>query len=135
MAMMTTRWSRAWNHWRDYWLAPGGARSVAALRIAIALALLWTLWRFYPISGEPPSASYYRIGIWRLYPGRPGTALLSATEAIAWLSTRALLVGAGARIAHAISLVSVLALATYRVSDTPTWSHADVPPLLASIAF
>jgi hypothetical protein len=133
--MMTARWTGAWNHWRSYWLAPGGACSVAALRIAIALALLWTLWRFYPITGEPPSASYYRIGIWQLYPGRPGPALLSALEAIAWLSTVALLVGAGARIAHAISLVSVLALATYRVSDTPTWSHADVPPLLASIAF
>jgi hypothetical protein len=133
--MMTTRWNRAWNHWRDYWLAPGGAYSVVALRIAIALALLWTLWRFHPITGEPPSASYYRIGIWQLYPGRPGPGLLSALEVIAWCSTAALLVGAGARLAHAISLVSVLALATYRVSDTPTWSHPDVPPLLASIAF
>ena len=133
--MTTVRWTRAWNHWRDYWLAPGGACSVAALRIAIALSLLWMLWRFHPITGEPPSASYYRIGIWLLYPGRPGPGLLSALEAIAWCSTAALLIGAGTRLAHAISLVSALALATYRVSDAPTWSHPDVPPLLASIAF
>jgi hypothetical protein len=133
--MMALRWTRVWNHWRSYWLAPGGVCSIAALRIAIALSLLWMLWRFHPITGERPSASYYRIGIWLLYPGRPGPGLLSALEAIAWCSTAALLLGAGTRIAHVISLVSVLALATYRVSDTPTWSHPDVPPLLASIAF
>jgi hypothetical protein len=133
--MRTVRWTRAWDHWRRYWLAPGGRCSVAAIRIALALSLLWTLWRFYPITGAPPSASYYRIGIWQLYPGRPGAALLSAIEGVAWCSTVALLLGARTRIAHAISLVSVLALATYRVSGTPTWSHADVPPLLASIAF
>jgi hypothetical protein len=132
---MMALWTRAWDPWRRYWLAPGGACSIAAIRIAIALSLLWMLWRFHPITGEPPSASYYRIGIWLLYPGRPGPGLLSALEVIAWGSTAALLVGAGARIAHPISLVSALALATYRVSDTPTWSHPDVPPLLASIAF
>lgn len=133
--MTAVRWTRAWDHWRRYWLAPGGTCAVAAIRTAIALSLLWMLWRFYPITGEPPSASYYRIGIWQLYPGRPGPGLLSALEAIAWCSTAALLLGAWTRIAHPISLVSVLALATYRVSDTPTWSHPDVPPLLASIAF
>ncbi|HEU4734401.1 MAG TPA: hypothetical protein VFT22_41205 [Kofleriaceae bacterium] len=126
---------RAWARWCSYWLAPGGQYSAAALRIAIAVSLLWLLSHDYPIADQPASASYYRIGIWQLYPGRPGPELLSVIEVIAWLSTAALLVGAWTRTAHAISLISVLALATYGVSDTPTWSHADAPPLLASFAF
>jgi hypothetical protein len=128
-------WARAWAGWRSYWLAPGGECAVAALRIAIALSMLWTLWRFYPIAGDPPSSSYYRVGLWQLYPGRPGLGLLSILELIAWVSSAAMLIGALSRLSHLVSLVTVLLLTAYRVSDTPTWSHADVPPLLASIAF
>ncbi|HET7500212.1 MAG TPA: hypothetical protein VFK02_04390 [Kofleriaceae bacterium] len=126
---------RLWARWCGYWLAPGGRYSAAALRIALAVSLLWLLSHYYPIAQWPGSASYYRIGLWQLYPDRPGLDLLSAIEVIAWLSTAALLAGAWTRTAHAISLVSVLALATYAVSDTPTWSHTDAPPLLASFAF
>jgi hypothetical protein len=126
---------RAWARWCGYWLAPGGRYSAAALRIALAVSLLWMLWHYYPIAAQPTSASYYQIGIWQLYPGRPGPALLSALEVIGWAATAALLVGAWTRTAHAISLVSVLAIATFGVSDTPSWSHTDVPPLLACFAF
>jgi hypothetical protein len=121
--------------WSGYWLAPGGQCSAAALRIAIAASLLWMLWHYYPIAQMPTSVGYYRIGIWMLYPDRPSVALLSVIERVAWVSTFAMLIGAGTRAAHAISLVCVLALATYGISDTPTWSHTDAPPLLASIAF
>ena len=88
------------------------------------------LWRNTPIAALTSTASYYRIGIRQLYPGRPGAELLSAIEIVAWISTAALLVGAWARAAHAVSLLSVLALATFAISDTPTWSHTDAPPLL-----
>jgi hypothetical protein len=124
-----------WARWRSYWLAPGGQSSAAALRIAIACSLLWMLWRNYPIAALTSTSSYYRIGIWQLYPGRPDAELLSAIEIVAWISTAALLVGAWTRAAHVVSLLSVLALATFAISDTPAWSHTDAPPLLASIAF
>jgi hypothetical protein len=133
------RASRAWrtvaSRWCGYWLAPGGRCSAAALRIAIASSLLWMLWRYYPIVEQPTSVSYYAHGVWMLYSGRPSPGLLSALELVAWVATLAMLVGACTRAAHAISLVSVLALATFGVSDTPRWSHTDVPPMLASIAF
>lgn len=54
---------------------------------------------------------------------------------IAWMSTIAFTIGMQTRLAHAISLVSTLALATHEVSSMPTWTHQNVPPLLASIAF
>lgn len=124
-----------WDRWCRYWLEPGATWSAAALRISIATSLLWVLWRVSPTAELTTGASYYRIGIWQLYPGRPGAGLVAAIEVIAWIATAAMLIGAWARVAHAISVVSMLAIATLAISDTPTWSHTDVPPLLASLAF
>lgn len=128
-------WARAWAGWRGYWLVPGGEFAVAALRIAIALSMLWTLWRFYPVVNQQISSSYYRVGLWMLYPGRPGAGLLSALQLIAWVSSATMLLGAWSRLSHLVSLVTMLLLTGYLVSDTPSWSHPDVPQMLASLAF
>lgn len=119
--------------WVGYWLAPGGRISVAVLRIAVAVSLLWMLWR---IAHEPgaPSRLYHRHGIWMLYPGRPSAVVVSAVTGIAWLSTVAMLLGWRTRIAQATSAITAMAVAAYAASASAAWSHGDVPPVLASLA-
>ena len=119
----------------SYCNAPGGRLGCACLRIAIACSLLWTLARIHAHAASAESAIYYPHGIWLVVPGRPSPELLRWITAIAWASTIALLVGAASRAMHVVSLLAVLAIATYNVSSTLTWSHQNVPPLLASIAF
>lgn len=128
---MLSRIARAWSR---YWLAPGGRYATAMIRIAIAASLLWMLYR-YATAWHHESARYYALGPWRLYPGRPGDALLAGITIVAWASTLALLVGAWSRAAHAVSFVACTLIAAHGVSERATWSHIDVPPLLASLAF
>jgi hypothetical protein len=52
----------------------------------------------------------------------------------AWLATVALLLGVATRATHAASAVATLMIAAYAVSGEVTWSHGDVPPVLASLA-
>jgi hypothetical protein len=103
--------------------------------MALGGSLIWTLARIAEHARTSQSALYYPHGIWLAYPGRPGPALVAALVAIAWISTIAFTIGLGTRVAHASSLVASLALATLEVSSMPTWTHQNVPPLLASIAF
>ncbi|CAN5872600.1 hypothetical protein BH11MYX2_BH11MYX2_22840 [soil metagenome] len=132
---MPPRSHRIWRAWASYWLAPGGRLSLAVLRIALATSLLWMLWRYHD-GWDFSSARYYKLGPWLLWPGgRPGPGLVHVLTVIAWLSTSAMLVGLFSRASHAVSLFCLIALAAYGVSDAPTWSHYDVPPLLASFAF
>jgi hypothetical protein len=127
--------SRIAKRWANYWLAPGGRYANAALRVAIAISVLWILKR-YRTDFHFESTRYYKLGPWLLWPGgRPSAGLLSAITVVAWISTIAMFLGVRSRTSHAISLVSVCLLAAHAVSDAPTWSHPDVPPLLASIAF
>lgn len=128
---MFRRIARAWT---GYWLAPGGRYATAAIRIALATSLLWMLWRYHTAWAHETSR-YYKLGPWLLYPGRPGPALLAGITVVAWASTIAMLVGAWSRIAHAVSLLACTLIAANGVSEAATWSHIDVPPLLASIAF
>jgi hypothetical protein len=105
------------------------------LRIAIATSLLWMLWRYHD-GWDFSSARYYKLGPWLLWPGdRPGPGLIHILTIVAWLSTSAMLLGLFSRASHALSLFCIIAIAAYGVSDAPTWSHYDVPPLLASFAF
>jgi hypothetical protein len=120
--------------WTGYWLAPGGRHATAAIRVAIAVSLLWMLWR-YATDWQHESSRYNKLGPWLLYPGRPGESLLDAITIVAWASTLALLVGAWSRAAHAVSFVACTLIAAHGVSENVTWSHIDVPPLLASLAF
>lgn len=128
---MFRRIARAWT---GYWLAPGGRYTTAAIRIAIAISLLWMLWR-YATDWHHEAARYEQLGPWLLYPGRPGPTLLTTITVVAWASTLAMLVGAWSRAAHATSLFACTLIAAHGVSEGVTWSHIDVPPLLASIAF
>jgi hypothetical protein len=122
--------ARLWQLWCGYWFAPGGRISVAMVRIAVAIALLWMLLR---IAGQAPP-QFYHHGIWMLYPGRPTTAVVTAITAVAWLSTIALLLGLWTRATHAVCAISTMAMAAYAVSGEVTWSHGDVPLVLASLA-
>lgn len=81
------------------------------------------------------STAYHAHGIWLLFPGRPPAQLLQLLTLVGWIATAALLVGLSSRLAHALSLVAVLAIATFEVSSQTHWSHQNVPPLLASLAF
>jgi hypothetical protein len=123
-----------WRRWRDYWSAPGGRISAGMLRIAIALSLLLMLRRIVD-AGTPSLNLYFKHGLWLLYPGRPSAAVLAAVTAIAWGSGIAMLVGAFSRGAAVVSAIATMALAAYAASGKPTWSHTDVPPVLASLAF
>lgn len=123
------------ERWQRYWSAPGGRIGVAVLRVAVGSSLLWTLARIAAHASTAHSALYYPHGIWLAYPGRPGPGLLAALAVIAWPATIAFTIGLATRTAHAISLISTLALATFEVCSMPTWTHQNVPPLLASIAF
>ncbi|MFN0253180.1 MAG: hypothetical protein ACKV2T_40275 [Kofleriaceae bacterium] len=128
---MLRRIARAW---KGYWLAPGGRHATAAIRIAIAVSLLWMLWR-YATDWQHHSSRYNKLGPWLLFPGRPGESLLDTITIIAWGSTLAMLAGVWSRAAHAVSFVACTLIAAHGVSENPTWSHIDVPPLLASFAF
>jgi len=119
--------------WQRYWFAPGGRIAAAVIRIAVAASLLWMLWRIGSDTSLP-SQLYYKQGIWMLYPGRPSAAVLAVLTDVAWVATAAMLLGACTRASHAVSLVATMAIAAYGVSDSPTWSHTDVPPILASFA-
>jgi hypothetical protein len=123
------------QRWRAYWLAPGGRYATAIVRIGIALSCLWMLVHYAGYADLPPTATYYKLGVWMLYPGRPGPAVIEALLAIGWIASVLFLFGAWTRVAHVVSLLALLAVAAHGVSDTPTWSHTDAPPLLASIAF
>lgn len=123
------------ERWRSYWTAPGGRLSCAFVRIAIACSLACTIVRMRIHAIDARSTIYYAHGIWHAYPGRPPDALLAALGAIAVVATFALAVGAWSRLAHAFSLVAVLAIATHEASSQVAWSHQNVPPLLASLAF
>jgi hypothetical protein len=123
------------ERWQRYWSAPGGRTGVAVLRIAIGFSLLWSIARIAGHASTSHSALYYPHGIWLAFPGRPGAALVAALVPIAWLSTLAFTAGLATRTAHAVSLIATLALATFEVSSLPTWTHQNVPPLLASLAF
>jgi hypothetical protein len=126
-----TALAQAWRRWCRYWLAPGGRISAAMLRIAVAIALLWMLAR---IAEHAPPTTFHHHGIWMLYPGRPSAAVVTAITWIAWLSTIALLLGVATRATQVVSAIATMAMAAYAVSGEVTWSHGDVPPVLASLA-
>jgi hypothetical protein len=123
--------AQAWQRWCNYWFAPGGRIAAAMLRIAVAISLMWMLSR---IADQAPPTTFHHHGIWMLYPGWPSAAVVTAINRIAWLSTIAMLLGVATRASHAVSAVATMAMAAYAVAGEATWSHGDVPPILATLA-
>lgn len=115
--------------------AVGGRASAAIVRIALAMAVLLSLYRL-ATSWPAPSTSYHPVGIWMLYGHvAPPDALVTALWVVAWLSSVAMLAGALTRASTALSFVTFVALASLSYAGTPTWSHSFNPVLLAQLAF
>lgn len=127
--------------WDRYWYAAGGRVAVAVLRIAIAIAVLWSLHqleaRWHAMApGGKAHASYRAVGVWMVLGDRePAEMVVSALWVIARVSTIAMLVGASSRISTAISFASFMALAALSYSGVPSWSHQYTPVLGAQLAF
>jgi hypothetical protein len=129
------------KYWRRYWFAPGGLHGAAAVRIAIALSVLWTVSRltsgaYIADPGIAPTALYRPIGVLMLLGETPPPAwLISALSSLAWISTIAMLFGWQARAATVLSWIGAVSLACYEGSFTAMWSHHNNLPFLAQLAF
>jgi hypothetical protein len=124
------------NRWQRYWFDEGGRYALAMVRIAIAVSVLIVL---VDLAFAPrlvaPAAIYRPVGIWMLFGASPPPgAVVSALWVIAFASTIAMLFGATARIATAVSFVSALAIISLSHSGTATWSHGHNVVLLAHLA-
>lgn len=129
------------NRWQRYWFAPGGRYSAAAVRIAIALSVLWTLSRMTAEGyvAEPhtaPLALYRPLGVLLLLGSSPPPFWL--IEGMKWVglaATLAMLVGWRTRAATVVSWVCVGGLACFEVAFSAGWSHHNNLPFLAQLAF
>jgi hypothetical protein len=127
--------------WQRYWFASGGRTAAAILRIALAVAILWSLHRLqtrWPSTapGGGAHSSYRTVGVWMLFGDRePADAVIAALWLVARISTVAMLLGAWSRVATALSFVAFVALASLSYSGAATWSHPFNPILLAQLAF
>ncbi len=130
------------QRWWQYWFADGGRRSVAILRIGIAVAVWMSLkdlqggWPANAPGAPSPPEVYRPVGIWMLFGSMvPSNGLIAALWIIAKVSTIAMLVGAASRISTAVSFAATLALASLSYSGSATWSHSYNAVLLAQMAF
>jgi hypothetical protein len=128
------------SRWSRYWFADGGRLAAAIVRIAIALAVLWSLGRIAnKVSTEDiaeAQALYRPVGIWMLLghsPPPPG--LVAALWVVAGLATFAMLIGVFSRTSTAISFFSSVSLAALSFAQTKTWSHQYNVVFLAQLAF
>lgn len=130
------------SRWQRYWFAEGGRTSAAVLRIAIALALMFTLDRLrftWPAgaAGSPGPHEVYRpIGVWMLFGHHvPPVWVIDALWAIAWMGAVFMLAGAYTRIATAVAFVAGVSLAALSYSATKGWSHQYNVVFIALLAF
>ena len=130
------------SRWQRYWFAEGGRHSAAVLRIAIALALMFTLARLrgtWPANapGSPTYEGVYRpIGVWMLFGHHaPPVAVIDALWAIAWMGALFMLAGAFTRVATAVAFVAGVALAALSYAGTKGWSHQYNVVFIALLAF
>jgi len=126
------------TRWQRYWFADGGRWSAAALRIAIATSVLWTLHRLATLSTVhiPGAPELYRpVGMWMLFGHLvPPEPVVWALWAIAFGATALMLVGLFSRASTAVSFVAALALASASFSSSATWSHQYNVVFLAQLA-
>jgi hypothetical protein len=127
------------GRWQRYWFAEGGRLAAAGVRIAIAAAVLITLYRLATLSTvhlPGPPELYRPVGLWMLL-GRtlPPRALIDALWLVAWTASAAMLIGCYARAATAVSCGAALALASLSFASSASWSHQYNVVFLAHIAF
>lgn len=127
------------SRWARYWGAAGGRTGVAVVRVGIAAAVLWTLYRLATLSTVqlPAPAEIYRpVGVWMLTGyWVPPAAVVSVVWVIAWAATGLMLVGLWARVTTAVAFVAAVALASLSFSGVATWSHQYNVVFLAHAAF
>lgn len=126
------------GRWQRYWFAEGGRLAAAVVRMAIALAVLGTLYRLATLSTVQlpgPAALYRPVGVWMLF-GRllPPGAVIDALWIVAWIGSAAMLLGLYSRAATAVSCGAALALASLSFASSATWSHQYNVVFLAQIA-
>ncbi len=128
---------RAVNRWHRYWFDDGGRTAVAVVRIAIAVSVLMSLQRLSTLSVlVAPEELYRPVGPWMLLGGlRPPAWLIDVLWVAAWGSTFAMLVGAGSRVATAVSFATAMPLAAISFSGTASWSHQYNVVFLSQLAF
>jgi hypothetical protein len=127
------------GRWQRYWFAEGGRGAAAIVRMAIAAAVLMTLWRLATLSTvhlPGPPELYRPVGMWMLL-GRtpPPVVVVDALWALAWGGTVAMLVGLYTRVATAVSCAAALALVSLSFASSASWSHQYNVVFLAQIAF
>jgi hypothetical protein len=123
------------GRWQTYWFSQGGRLAAAIVRVALALAMLVTLWNLGADQLDRTAPSFYRpLEPW-LSLGAPPAGALAALRVIAWAATAAMLLGLFSRASTAISLAAALALASYEISATGRWAAHDSLPFLAQLAF
>lgn len=127
------------TRWQRYWFAEGGRWAAAALRIAIAGSVLWTLERLATLSTVhiPGPASLYRpVGIWMMFGHLvPPGFVVTGLWVLAIGGTIAMLLGLYTRAATAISFGAAIALTSASFASSGTWSHQYNVVFLAQLAF
>lgn len=127
------------GRWQRYWFAEGGRTAAAVVRMALAAAVLMTLWRIATLSTVQlpgPRELYRPVGIWMLL-GRivPPDPVIDALWVLAWAATGAMLIGLFSRLTTAISCGAALALVSLSFASSAGWSHQYNVVFLAQIAF
>jgi hypothetical protein len=127
--------------WDRFWYREGGRLSVAVVRVAIAIAALWTLWRlgvrdYAQLLPTKPAELYRAKGLLLLWRGgAPPASVLTVVQAVAWAATVSMLVGLLSRACAALSLVAVWTVVAFEFSYSASWSHQYNIVILAQIAF
>lgn len=125
------------NRWQRYWFADGGRWAVAIVRIAIAIAVLLSLYRLsFQNPLVAPAGLYRPVGVWMLLGHNvPADLLVDLLWVLAWGGTACMLVGFGTRAATAVSFGAASSLAAISFSGGVTWSHQYNVVFLAQCAF
>lgn len=114
---------------------------MAIVRVAIAASVAWTLTRVLSAgyAADPAQAPYelYRaVGVWMLWGSSPPPAwLVEKLPVVAYAATLCMALGVCTRCSTLVSWVSSVALVSFDVSFTATWSHHNNLPLIAQLAF
>ncbi len=126
--------------WRRSVLGSGGARTVAAMRIGLAVSALLTLarlaqWGPVALGDAAPRQMFRPVGLMLAWPGVPSTPVVTSIWWIAVAAAVAMLLGVFSRVAATACVFGVWFLTSYESAFSLPWSHGFSPVVLALIAF